>query len=380
MDEGGAYRLKKSVVQPAMNYSGSFANKALRNILIVVAITAISVYVGSEQLMHVDLALSGYLIATVLCFALFALRITAWTLRPPTRRLWKQGLRLMTSAKGLRFLFRSLGKNIGSQDFIHKRSIYRGLQHVLISWGVLFSFGITFALVLNWMHFELVEPQVYEVVVFGIPLFRMGVDSWLAIMLYHGLNWTGIAVIIGCAMAMVRRIREREQLVEQSNEYDLFPLVLLIAISVTGSLLTVSALWMEGVFYMGIAVAHEITVVVFLLYLPFSKFWHIPLRFLGVVVPLYHAMHEEKACVRCGVPYATRTQIEDVQHALKERGVSAPIQNTTLHMSDMCSACRRISNRIAAFGGTIGLERSGSTLANNGRNGLIQQSQQRQRT
>lgn len=347
-----------------------FSKKSARNVFIVLVLVFFSVYIGSEQLGFFDMALYGYLWATVLCFVLLTIRITSWTLRPPTRRLWKQGIKMMTSPKGLKFVFQTLYSNIGEQKFIRNRSFFRWAQHMFISWGVLFSFAITFALVLNWMHFELIEPKTYRVVFFGITVFRMGADSLLAFMLYHGLNWTGIAVIIGCSMALYRRVTDQKKIVEQSKEYDFFPLVLLIAISITGSLLTVSAMWMEGFSYIGIALAHQVTVIVFLLYFPFSKFWHLPLRFLAVVVPMYHALAEEKPCARCGRKYATETQIKDVQLTLEKRHLSVPIDQTSLHFSDMCSECRRVSHRLNGYGANVELGQAKVLLESNGKNGL----------
>ncbi len=359
-----------------MNYSPYeeesflFSKKSARNAFIVLVLVFFSIYFGSEQLGYIDMALYGYLWATILCFVLLTIRITSWTLRPPTRRLWKQGLQMMFSWKGLKFVFKTLYSNFGEQGFIRNRSFYRWAQHMFISWGVLISFGITFALVLNWLHFELIEPKTYVAVFFGIPLFQMLADSFLAMLIYHGLNWAGIAVIIGCGMALYRRVTDEKKLVEQSKEYDFFPLVLLIAISITGSLLTVSAIWMEGFSYLGIALAHQVTVIVFLLYFPFSKFWHLPLRFLAVVVPMYHAMAEQKPCARCGREYATQTQIKDVQLALEKRQLSVPIDQTSLHFSDMCSECRRVSHRLGGYGAKIHLGQANVVLENNGRNGL----------
>jgi hypothetical protein len=347
-----------------------FSKKSARNVFIVLIILFFSIYIGSERFGYFDMALYGYLWATILCFVLLTIRITSWTLRPPTRRLWKQGIKMMLSPRGFMFVLKTLYSNIGEQKFIRKRSFFRWFQHMFISWGVLFSFGITFALVLNWLHFELVGPKTYAAVMFGIPLFRMGVDSALAIAIYHGLNWTGIAVIIGCSMALWRRVTDEKKLVEQSKEYDFFPLLLLIAISITGSLLTVSALWMEGAFYYGIGLAHQITVIVFLLYFPFSKFWHLPLRFLAVVVPMYHALEEQKPCARCGREYATGTQIKDVQLALQKRHLSVPIDQSSFHFSDMCSECRRVSHRLGGYGAKIHLGQAGVVLETNGRNGL----------
>ncbi|MEI5906302.1 MFS transporter [Bacillus spongiae] len=350
-----------------------FTKKSARNAFIVLVLTFFSVYIGSEQFGYFDMALYGYLWATTICFILLTIRITSWTLRPPTRRLWKQGIKMMLSLKGLKFIFQTLYSNIGEQKFIRKRSVYRWLQHFFISWGVLFSFAITFALVLNWLHFELVDQKTYAAVMFGIPLFHMKVDGIFAFIIYHGLNWTGILVIIGCVMAMYRRVTDQKKIVEQSKEYDFFPLVLLIAISITGSLLTVSAMWMEGFFYMGISIIHQVTVIIFLLYFPFSKFWHLPLRFLAVIVPMYHALEEQKPCARCGREYATNTQIKDVQLSLKKRNLPLPIDQSWLHFSDMCSECRRVSHRLGGYGAKIHLGQSNLVLEPNQRNGLVQQ-------
>jgi hypothetical protein len=350
---------------------GAIAKKAIRNAFIMLLILFLSIYIGSEAFGYFDMALYGYLWASILCFLLLTIRITAWTMRPPTRRLWKQGLKMFMSIKGWTFLFGALGKNIGAQKFVAHRSWYRWAQHMLISWGVLLSFAITFALVFNWLHFELVDPQTYQVVMFGISTFKMEVDSTLAFIIYHGLNWTGIAVIIGSIMAIYRRMKEEKSLVEQAKEYDFFPLLLLIAISVTGSLLTYSSYFMEGMFYPGIALSHQITVIVFLLYFPFGKFWHIPLRFLAIVIPAYHSLEKQKPCSRCGILYATEMQVNDVQFALNERRLSVPIENSQLHMSDLCSECRRVTNRLASYGTPVHFGQANVLVTQNGQNGLV---------
>lgn len=361
---------ERATYQPSEYVKGSFASKASRNTFIVLLLVFASIYIGSEGFVYYDIALYGYLLATLVFFIGMTLRITAWVLRPPTGRLWKQGFKRVGSFQGMGYILRTFWNNLLLQRFIFRRSPWRGIQHFLISGGVFISFGITFALVLGWMHFELVEPETYDVVMFGIHLFRMGADSALAIFLYHGLNWSGFMVLIGCTMALIRRTKETKTLVEQGKEYDIFPLLLLMAVTISGSLLTVSALWMEGVMYPGISIAHEITVVVMLLYFPFSKFWHIPLRFLALMVPMYHDLAEEKNCSRCGRKYATKTQIEDVQRALKHRNFSVPIEQTTLHMSDLCSECRRTTHRLAAYGAKVGLGQDGLFIQNNGKNGL----------
>jgi len=362
---------QKATYQPSEYVKGSFASKASRNAFLVLLLVFASIYIGSEGFGYYDIALYGYLLATLVFFVAMSLRVTAWYLRPATGRLWHQGFKRAASSQGIGYLIRTFWNNLLMQRFIFKRSPWRGLQHFLISGGVFISFGITFALVLGWMHFELADPRTYDVVIFGIHLFQMGVDSTLAFLLYHGLNWSGLMVLIGCTMALIRRTQETKILVEQGKEYDIFPLLLLMAVTISGSLLTVSAMWMRGVMYTGIALLHEITVVVLLLYFPFSKFWHVPLRFLALMVPMYHELAEEKNCSRCGRIYATKTQIEDVQRALKHRNLSLPIEQTSLHMSDLCSECRRTTHRLAAYGAKVGLGQDGLFIQNNGNNGLI---------
>jgi hypothetical protein len=127
---------------------------------------------------------------------------------------------------------------------------------------------------------------------------------------------------------------------------------------------------MEGMFYPGIALAHQIVVIIFLLYFPFGKFWHIPLRFLATVIPAYHSLEEQKPCARCGREYATGTQIQDVQLALSKRRLSVPIEQSNLHMSDLCSECRRVTHRLAAFGSPIHFGQSNVVVTPTGKNGL----------
>lgn len=271
--------MSQATYQSSEYHRGSFASKATRNAFIVLVIVFLSIYFGSEQLGYYDMALYGYLWATILSILLMTIRITAWSMRPPARRLWQQGWRMFRSPKGWLFLFGTFWKNMVEQRFIYKRSWWRGLQHFLISWGVILSFAITFALVLGWVHFELVDSRTYAVVFFGLPTMYMAVDSLLAFITYHGLNWSGLMVLIGCTMALIRRATEKKTLVEQGKEFDIFPLLLLMIVTITGMLLTVSFTWMEGAFYMGITLSHQISVIVLLLYFPFSKFWHVACAF-----------------------------------------------------------------------------------------------------
>ena len=54
--------------------------------------------------------------------------------------------------------------------------------------------------------------------------------------------------------------------------------MLLIAISVTGLMLTASSLWLNGYMYHFIALTHQATVIMTLFYLPFGKLFHVVQR------------------------------------------------------------------------------------------------------
>src|SRR5690606_8584236 len=110
---------------------GKFMAKAALYASLIAALLFLSVYVGSEGFAYVDLALYGYLWASVLGILLFTVRIAAWCARPPASRLWKQGLKMFASFKGWKFLLGALVSNIGAQRFVGKRSWYRWAQHML---------------------------------------------------------------------------------------------------------------------------------------------------------------------------------------------------------------------------------------------------------
>src|SRR5262249_58745544 len=104
---------------------------------------------------------------------------------------------------------------------------------------------------------------------------------------------------------------------------DLLPLILLLAISMTGLALTASTMWLRGWFYGFLAILHAVTVVGALLYLPFGKFFHIFQRPAQLGVKLYQAAGEEDAgaaCARCGQRYASRMQIDDLARVLPALG------------------------------------------------------------
>lgn len=382
-----------------------FASRAALNAFIVTGLLIILIYVGTDSLHHFDPALYGYAVATVVAVIGMTIRITAWLMRPATRTLARRllqqlflrverkpgvvnpvpagvgrwfegrahpggyiaardrilpatpggdpGIRPEASARanpvpgrpGPKTALGTLFGNIFANRFIFRRSLWRGLQHLLLMWGILGSFAITIPLTFGWLHFEAVGQEQYTVVAMGISLFTMPVHGILAGLIYHGLSTFAVITLAGVSMMILRRLLDKDAKVDQRVEYDLFPLYLLLAVTVTGLGLTVSHAWAGGWGYPTISVVHQITVVVMLLYLPFGKLFHIPMRGLAVAADVYHEVGTHQgvvACARCQKVYATAQQIRDVVAVLKESGQSLKAPDGKTYLAEYCPECRRV--------------------------------------
>jgi hypothetical protein len=127
---------------------------------------------------------------------------------------------------------------------------------------------------------------------------------------------------------------------------DLFPLVLLFAISVTGLALTVSTAFLRGAYYGFLAILHALTVIAALLYLPFGKFFHVFQRPAQLGVKLYQqagAEGEQALCLRCGQPFASRMHIDDLNVVLPQLGFDYGLAAAGARWQDVCPACKRKS-------------------------------------
>src|SRR5581483_4837834 len=149
------------------------------------------------------------------------------------------------------------------------------------------------------------------------------------------------------ALALMRRMRDAGAQSVQSFALDLFPLVLLFAISVTGLALTVSQAWLRGESYSFLAILHAITVIAGLLYLPFGKFFHIFQRPAQLGVKLYQqvgARREYARCARCRERFASRMHIEDLRREVLPRlGFDYSLPDGAGHWQGFCPACKRKS-------------------------------------
>jgi hypothetical protein len=327
--------------------------KATLTGVIATGLMLLLVVLGSRSLQHFDAALFAYLFATLFAVFGIAYRYSMWLQRPPTAMYWKRGWQVFLNPRRMAVNFvmsvRRLITQYAMNAFIFKRSKPRGMAHLLIMWGSLIAFGITFPLVFGWVHFETVNNQFqhYQIYVFGIPTIIFQIHSWFGFMLFHGLVWSSILVLAGVMLAFRRRMGEHNAAAVQSFGEDILPLVMLFAISVTGLLIWVSYKWMHGYAYEFMAILHAITVILFLLMLPFGKLFHIFQRPAQMGVSFYKdagQTGERAKCARCSTDYASQMHIDDLITVERELGYQYDLPNSGKgpdHYQRICPKCRR---------------------------------------
>jgi hypothetical protein len=334
----------------------NYRRPAILGVLSSAALTVL-VIVGSRSLEHFDPALFGYTIASVVALGAIVFRYTIWLQRPATRTYWLRGWRLFRDRK--KFLKNStdaaetVGKNLLGQNFILRRGFSRWLTHFLIMWGCILSALITFPLSFGWIHFKLEGDRGYRAYLFGFP--APGVldgRSLLAWLQFHALDFTALMVIAGCALAIHRRLRDRGAIAYQSFLLDFTPHLLLIAISVSGLMLTASSLWFEGYMYSFISLLHQATVIMTLFYLPFGKLFHIVQRPASIGVELYQRRSQEMeqaVCPRCGTMFVGKLWIDDLKNVVGELGFDYRLPNGNT-LQDYCPRCKRVMRALAYAG------------------------------
>src|SRR5688500_11708778 len=284
----------------------SYSRPTILGLLAAAGLTAL-VVIGSRNLEHFDSALFGYTIASIVALGAIVFRYAIWLQRPATRAYWKRGWQLFRQrdklAKNTATAAETIGKNLFAQHFIVIRGFMRWLTHFLMMWGCLLAAAITFPLAFGWVHFKLEGEMGYRAYLFGFPLQLMEGRSLIAWVTFHALDFTAIMVIAGCAIAINRRLKDRGAIAYQSFLLDFTPHLLLVAISVSGLMLTASSLWFEGYMYSFIALSHQAVVIMTLFYLPFGKLFHIVQRPASIGVELYQQRSkemEQAVCPRCG--------------------------------------------------------------------------------
>ncbi|HJY12267.1 MAG TPA: hypothetical protein VJ304_05735 [Flavobacterium sp.] len=306
----------------------------------VSVLTIIFVFYGSRKLQNFDAALITYLFGTVFAFFGIVYRYSVWLQRPPTWMYFKRSLQFLFTGKILSH-FWFLGKesvgNIVVQKFIYPRSKYRWFAHFCIALGCISAFAITIPLTFGWIHFTLAPHSIsiYEAHFFGFKIMDFKIGSFLAFLIFHALNWSSWLVIIGSVYYLRRRLTNPGLIATQSFEGDLLPLILLIAISVTGLCLTYSYQFMKGFAYDFLAVIHAVTVIMFLIWIPFGKFFHIIQRPAQIGAHIYKKEGVKRGmavCPHTGEEFATQLHIDDLKIVTRQLGFDFTHEDGTSHL------------------------------------------------
>lgn len=320
------------------------------------AVLTVLVIVGSRNLEHFDPALFGYTVASIVALGAIVFRYAIWLQRPATRAYFWRGLDLFFRQKKLAAnaatAAGTVATNLVEQRFIFKRGRLRWLMHFLIMWGCIFSALITFPLSFGWVHFKLEGDRMYRAYVFGFPTMAMDGRSILAWIQFHALDFTALMVLAGCAIAIHRRLKDRGAIAYQSFLLDFTPHLLLIAISVSGLMLTASSLWFEGYMYSFISLSHQAIVIMTLFYLPFGKLFHIVQRPASIGVELYQQRSremEQAVCPRCGTMFMGKLWIDDLKKVVDDLGFDYRMDNGHT-LQDYCPRCKRIMRGLAYAG------------------------------
>ena len=305
----------------------------LRDATLAISILIAAIGLGSHGYAHLDPALFGYLGATLVAAFALAWRASAFWRRPASAFYARA---LFAAVRDPRRVWRTVayaGRDLAAQDFIRRRSTTRWLAHLLLSLGTVVSFAITLPLVFGWMFFQPAGDRAYRVVLFGMPTLRFDVDGAVGWLLFHGLSLAAVAVVLGAVYFLQFRWRAR-RLPGATASFALAPLALLVVVAVTGLALPASRNW-PAVFSIAAAL-HQVSVVVLLVALPFSKLGHVLVRPLQLGARAVRARDAAwRRCAGCGAELAPAAQQQAVSELLAARGL-----RFTTHV-EHCQACRR---------------------------------------
>lgn len=308
-----------------------------------------AIVVGSRNLETFDAALVVYTFACIFSWWGVTYHYYVWLQKPPTKLFWRRGWEMFRKEGIFRALARTsvlATRNIAWQTFIYRRSRLRWWMHQCLFWGCLLAAAITFPLVFGWIYFESSphDQMTYVGYLFGFPVMWFKIRTIISWVIFHGLDFAAVLVIMGIALSLWRRMLDRGAQAVQSFAMDFLPIILLFAISITGLALTVSTLWLRGNYYGFLSILHAITVIAALLFLPFGKFFHIFQRPAQLGVKFYHAAGDKDEganCARCGERFASRMHVDDLKLVLGQLGFDYSMPGPAGHWQQLCPACKR---------------------------------------
>lgn len=299
-----------------------------------------AVFFGSRNLGNFDAALVAYLFGCI--FACFGVvyRYAVWLQRPPTWKYFSRGWGLFFSGRAFGYgieVGRQFAVNFLGQRFIRKRGRAIGWGHMLMAWGCVLAFCVTFPLVFGWIHFGLKAGGIdtYEIYAFGFKTMGFPLHTWIATLIFNALNWSAILVIAGVMILMRRRLTHAGLIAAQTFEGDWLPLLLLLAISLTGLGISLDYKFMDGRAHQFMAITHAITVILFLLWMPFGKFYHIIQRpaQLGIAIcRKAWAEGPQAVCPHTGTEFASQMQVDDLKEVAARLGFDYACRDGRSHL------------------------------------------------
>lgn len=336
------------------------------------AVLTLLIGLGSRGFHWFDATLIGYAVGTIFAVAAVTYKYTFWIDRPPTSRYWRRSWQMFLSFANFRrytlLVPKAIVTDLFTQGFIRQRGLRRWVTHQCIFWGVILSCAITFPLTFGWLRFTQSTTGAYRIWLLGFPFFSFPAASVFGFLLFHALDFTAALLLIGLVLAFHRRFHDLALIAVQRFRFDLMPLALLLAIVITGLALTADSAWLGGEYYWFISLTHEVVVVLWLISLPFGKFFHLIERPATVGVKLYTQITRDEAmqaCARCGTEFATARFIGDLKKTLVDVGENyalgvavtpaagnLPAQPANLWWQDLCPTCKRIVRAQAIFGAT----------------------------
>jgi hypothetical protein len=331
---------------PSRRLEPKAATAGMAAVLLLIA----AIVLGSDGLRHYDLALLPYTCGVVLAAFAVTYRYAVWLQRPPTRLYWKRGWQLLfrgrQRGRNVAFLLRSVYDNLFAQKFIRRRSSTRWIAHFCFAWGSLIAVAVTFPLVFGWLHFETrpLDPSWYRVVVLGSVVGEFHTRSLARYVMFNLLNLSAVMVIVGATLALRRRLRDPGSRARQQFGNDIVPLLLLIAISATGLMLTLSTHLLHGYAYGAISLIHAFVVTGTLLYLPFGKLFHVLQRPAQIGVALYRRANESgplAVCRVCNEGFAGAMHVSDLKNVLGDVDLEWTLPRPAAHYAEVCPRCRR---------------------------------------
>ena len=202
-----------------------------------------AIVVGSRNLQYFDPALVIYTFATIFATWGVVYHYRVWLDKPPTRVYWERGWQLFREAGSVEGWSGSAhGYYSPCRPDLHStRSRLRWWMHQLLFWGCVRAVVITFPLVFGWIRSARCHGS-RDVRCAGLRLSCAVISPAYAAcgLLFHGLDVSAILVLAGVTLSLWRRTRDRGAQALQILSLDFLPLIVLVAISVSGLAFTVS--------------------------------------------------------------------------------------------------------------------------------------------